>query len=63
MYSMTRTLIEVQKDIEEPGLKYTITKDNGMNVTRTRRDIRPDGSYVTQSGRISKTPDHLIAKM
>ena len=42
------------KSIEEPGRKYTITKDNGMNVTRTRRDIRPDGSYVTQSGRISK---------
>ena len=34
-----------------------------MNVTRTRRDIRPDGSYVTQSGRISKPPDQLIAKM
>ena len=51
------------KDIEEPGHKYTITKDNGMNVTMTRHDIRPDGSYVTQSGRISKPPDHLIAKM
>ena len=48
------------KNIEEPGRKYIITKDNGMNVTRTRRDIRPDGSYVTQSGRISKPPDHLI---
>ena len=51
------------KNIEEPGRKYTITKNNGMNVTRTRSDIRPDGSYVTQSGRISEPPDHLIAKM
>ena len=45
------------KDIEEPGHKYTITKDNGINVTRTRCDIRPDGSYVIQSGRISKPPE------
>ena len=51
------------KNTEEPGHKYTITKDNGMSVTRTRHDIRPDGSYVTQSGRISRPPDHLIAKM
>ena len=51
------------KDIGEPGRKYTITKDNGMIVTRTSHDIRPDGSYVTQSGRISKPPDRLIAKM
>ena len=51
------------KNIEEPGCKYTITKDNGMNVIRTRCDIRPDGLYVTQSGRISKPPDCLIAKM
>ena len=50
------------KDIEEPGCKYTITKDNGMSVTRTRRDIRPDGSYVTQSCRVSRSPDHLIPK-
>ena len=50
------------KDIEEPGHKYTITKDNGMNVTKTRHDIRPDGLYVTQSERISKPPDCLIAK-
>ena len=51
------------KDIDEPGHKYTITKDNCISVTRIRHDIRPDGSYVTQSGRISKPPDHLIAKM
>ena len=51
------------KNIEEPGHKYTITKDNGMNVSRTRHDIRPDGFYVTQFGRISKPPDRLIAKM
>ena len=51
------------KDIEEPGHKYTITKDNGMSVTRTRQDIRPDCSYVTQSGRVSRPPDHLIAKI
>ena len=73
MYCMTRTLKESSKrpewskgtikDIEEPGHKYTITTDNGMSVTRTRRDIRPDGSYVTQSGRISRPPDCLIAKM
>ena len=53
----------IVKDIEGPGCKYTIETDTGKNVTRTRCDIRPDGSYVTQSGRISKPPDHLIAKM
>ena len=51
------------KNVEEPGHKYTITKDNGMSVTRTRHDIRPDGWHVTQSGRISKPQDCLIAKM
>ena len=51
------------KNIEEPGRKYTITKDNGMSVTRTRWDIRPDGLYVTQSDKVSRPPDHLIAKM
>ena len=51
------------KNIEEPDRKYTITKDNGMSVTRTRQDIRPDGSYLTQSGRVSRPPDCLIAKM
>ena len=51
------------KNIKEPGCKYTIETDTGKNVTRTRRDIRPDGSYVTQSGRISKPPDCLVAKM
>ena len=53
----------IVKDIEGPGCKYTIETDTGKNVTRTRCNIRPDGSYVTQSGRISKPPDHLIAKM
>ena len=53
----------IVKDIEGPGHKYTIETDTGKNVTRTRCDIRPDGSYVTQSGRISKPPDHLIVKM
>ena len=53
----------IVKDIEGPGYKYTIETDTGKNVTRTRCDIRPDGSYVTQSGRISKPPDRLIAKM
>ena len=51
------------KNKEEPSGKYTITKDNSMSVTRTRRDIRQDGSYVTQSGRISRPPDCLIEKM
>ena len=54
---------DIVKDIEGPGHKYTIETDTGKNVTRTRCDIRPDGSYVTQSGRISKLPDRLIAKM
>ena len=42
----------IANDIEGPGHKYTIETDTGKNVTRTRCDIRPDGSYVTQSGRI-----------
>ena len=53
----------VIKDIREPGHKYTIESDAGKNVTRTRRDIRPDGTYVTNSGRVSTPPDRLIAKM
>ena len=53
----------IVENIEGPGHKYTIETDTGKNVTRTRCDIRPDGSYVTQSGRISKPPDHLIVKM
>ena len=53
----------IVKDIEGPGHKYTIETDTGKNVTRTRHDIRPGGLYVTQSGRISKPPDRLIAKM
>ena len=52
----------IVKDIEGPGHKYTIENDNGRNVTRTRWDIRPDGLYVTQSGRVSRPPDHLIVK-
>ena len=53
----------IVKDIEGPGHKYTIETDTGKNVTRTRRDIRSDSSYVTQSGRISKPPNHLVVKM
>ena len=53
----------VFKDIQEPGHKYTIEGDTGKNVTRTMRDIRPDGSYVTNSGRVSRPPERLIAKM
>ena len=53
----------IVKDIKGPGCKYTIETHTGKNVTRARHDIRPDGSYVTQSGRISKPPDHLIVKM
>ena len=44
-----------------PG--YTIESDVGKNVTRTRQDIRPDGTYVTNSGRVLRLPDRLIAKM
>ena len=49
------------KGIEGP--KYPIESDAGKNVTRTRQDIRPDGTYVTNSCRVSKLPDRLIAKM
>ena len=51
------------KDFNGPGRKYTIENDSGRQLTRTRRDIRPDGSYVTQSGGVSRPPDCLIAKM
>ena len=44
----------VVKDVEGPGPKYTIENDAGKNVTRTRRDIRPDGTYITNSGRVIK---------
>ena len=37
-------------NIDVPGCKYTIQNDAGKNVTRTRCDIRPDGSDVTNSG-------------
>ena len=53
----------VIKDIEGPGHKYTIESDAGKNVTRTRQYIRPDGSYVTIPGRVSRLPERLIAKM
>ena len=53
----------VVTDIDGRGRKYKIEKDAGKNVTRTRQDIRPDGSYVTNSGRVSRPPDCLIAKM
>ena len=50
-------------DVNGPGRKYTIQNDTGKNVTRTRCDIKPDGSYVTNSGRVSRPPDRLIVKM
>ena len=53
----------VVKDIQEPGRKYTMESDTGKNVTRTRQDIRPGGSSVTNSGRVSRPPEKLIAKM
>ena len=51
------------KDLEGLGCKYTIECDTGKNVTRTRCDIRPDGSHVTNSGCVSKPPERLIVKM
>ena len=53
----------VIKDLEGPGCKYTIESETGKNVTRTRQDIRPDGSYVTSSCRVSRPPERLIAKL
>ena len=53
----------VVMDIDGPGRKYNIQSDTGKNVTRTRQDIRPDGSYVTNSGRVPRPPERLIAKM
>ena len=53
----------IVKDLEGPGCKYTIESDTGKNVTRTRRGIRPDDSYVTNSGHVSKPPERLIVKM
>ena len=53
----------VIKDTQGPGHKYTIESDTGKNVTRTRQDIRPDGSHLTNSGRVSRPPERLIAKM
>ena len=49
----------VIKDTQGPGHKYTIESDTGKIVTRTRQDIKPDGSYMTSSGKVSR----LIAKM
>ena len=51
------------KDIEGPGRKYTIKNNSGKQLTRTRWDIRPDGSYITNSGRVSRPPECLIVKM
>ena len=53
----------VVTDIDGPGRKYNIQSDTGRNVTRTRQYIRPDGSYVTNSGRASRPPERLIAQM
>ena len=53
----------VVTDIDGPGRKYQIENDAGRNITRTRQDIRPDGSFITNSGSVSRPPDCLIAKM
>ena len=38
----------IVKDFNGPGRKYTIeNSDSGRHLTRIRRDIRPDRSYVT----------------
>ena len=50
-------------NINDPGRKYTIEMNTGKNVTKTRRDNRPDGLCITNSGRVSRPLDHLIAKM
>ena len=48
----------IVKDFNGPGRKYIIENDSGRQLTRTRRDIRPsDGTYVTQSGRVSRPPE------
>ena len=53
----------VIKDTGEPVHKKTIESDAGKNVTRTRWDIRPDGTYVTNSCSISRPPVRWIAKV
>ena len=53
----------VVTDIDGPGRKYTINTDTGRNISRTCRDLRPDGLYVNNSGCISRPPDRLIVKM
>ena len=53
----------VVTDIGSSGRKYNIQSDTGKNVTRTRHDIRPDGSYMTNSGRVSRPPERLVAKL
>ena len=68
MCCMTRIQIVLndlngQRDLEGHGRKYTIESDTGKNFTRTRHCIRPDGSYVTNSGCVSKPPERLILKM
>ena len=53
----------VVKDLEGLGCKYTMESDTSKNVTRTRCDIRPDGSCVTNSEHVSKPLERLIVKM
>ena len=53
----------VVTDIDGPGRKYNIQNDTGENVTRTRQDIRPDNSHVTNFDRVSRPPERLIVKM
>ena len=54
---------EIVTNINDPGGKYIIETDTGKYVTRTRQNIRPDGLYVTNSGRVSRPPERLIVKM
>ena len=52
------------KDFNGPGQKYTIkNSDSVRHLTRTRRNIRPDGTYVTKSDRVSRPPECLVCKM
>ena len=53
----------VIKDVEGPGRKYTNESNASKNITRTRQDIRLDGSYVTNPGRVSRPSERLTAKM
>ena len=43
--------------------KYKIATDAGRDIMRNHRHLRPDRSYVTNSGCVSKPPDRFIVKM